>query len=566
VDARTAVSLPDLDPASIPDERLRAAFMVLLNLVETLTLELREARAEIQRFRDENNRLKGEQGKPNIKPNIKPNTSRPTATDHSSERERYTPKPWSKGRKIALLTVDREEVCTVDPATLPPDAVFKGYDDVIVQDLLLRTDTIRFRKEKFYARSTGKSYLAALPAGYRGAFGPGLRSLALELYYAGLMSEPKILEVFHSVGIQIAAGSLSNLLIQDQELFHAEKAALYRAGLASSPWQHSDDTSTRVGGQNQVCHIVCNPLFTAYFTLPGKDRLTVIDVLRDLQPRAFRLNTEAVTYLERTQLAATTLRGLAPLVAERDLNEAGLEALLARHLPVLGPQAQKWIRDATAVAAYHAMLGFPVVRLLLCDDAPQFKGVTADLALCWIHTGRHFKKLTAYVPLHQRLLEAFQTRFWAYYRELLAYQVQPSPTEAERLAAAFDALFTTTTGYQALDDRIAATRAQKAWLLLVLEHPEIPLHNNPAELGARQRVRKRDVSFGPQTETGRHCWDTFGSIVETVKKLGVSVHAYFADRVRHAGIVPPLDKLITQRAAALNLGASWPAAQSSARY
>jgi len=552
------VPLPDLDPACIADEQLRAAVVALLNLVETLSAELREARAEIQRLRDENNRLKGEQGKPDIKPNI----PRPATTDQSSERERQTPKPWSKGRKIALLEVDREEVCTVDPATLPPDAVFKGYDEVIVQDLILRTDTVRFRKETYYAPSTGTSYRAALPAGYRGQFGPGLRSLALALYYAGLMTEPKIRDLFRSLGVQISTGGLSNLLIQDQDAFHAEKAALYQAGLASTPWQHMDDTSTRVAGQNQVCHIVCNPLFTAYCTLPGKDRLSVIDVLRDLQPRAFRLNTEALAYLAATQLAAKTLAVLAALVEERDLDEAGLTALLAPHLPGLGPQAQKWIRDATAVAAYHAQVGYPVVRLLLCDDAPQFKGVTEDLALCWIHEGRHLKKLTPFVPVHQALLADFRTRFWAYYRELLAYRVEPTPAAAARLATTFDTLFATTTGYQALDDRIAATRTHKVWLLLVLQHPELPLHNNPAELGARQRVRKRDVSFGPQSDTGRRCWDTFSSLVETAKKLGVSVYAYFADRIRQAGIVPRLDELITQQAAALHLGASWNAAQS----
>ncbi len=554
--------LPDLDPASIPDEQLRAAFVALLNVVEVLSAEVRELRAEVQRLRDENNRLKGEQGKPDIKPN----TPRAAATDHSSERERHTPKRWAKGQKIALLTVDREEICPIDPALLPPDATFKGYEDVIVQDLILRTDTIRFRKETFYAPSTGTSYLAPLPAGYTGQFGPGLHSLALELYYAGLMSEPKIRDLFHSAGVLISAGGLSNLLIQDHDAFHAEKAALYRAGLASSPWQHIDDTSTRVAGENWFCHIVCNPLYTAYFTLRGKDRLTVIDVLRDLQPRAFRLNGEALQYLARTQLAASTLRVLAPLVADRDLDDAGLAALLTTHAPGLGVQAQKWIREATAVAAYHALQGFPVVSLLLCDDASQFKSVTEDLALCWIHAGRHFKKLTPFLAVHQARLEGFRTQFWAYYRELLAYRVQPTPAEAERLAAAFDALFATTTGYQALDARIALTRAQKAWLLLVLAHPEIPLHNNPAELGARQRVRKRDVSFGPQSNTGRQCWDTFTSLVETMKKLGVSVHAYFADRVRHAGLVPRLDELITQRAAALTLGASWHPAHAAVSY
>ena len=556
------MQVPDLDPGRIADAGLRGQVMALLNLVETVRAELGEAKAENQRLRDENNRLKGEQGKPDVKPN----TPRPAAPDHSSERERRTPKAWTKRSKLAVLPVDREEVCRVAPTTLPPDAVFKGYADVIVQELELRPATIRFRKQQFYAPSTGKTYAAPLPAGYVGSFGPGLRSLVLQLYYAGQMSEATLLDFVRSVGIQLSAGGLSNLLIQDQETFHAEKAALYRAGLASSPWQHLDDTGTRVKGQNQHCHVVCNPLFTAYFTLPGKDRLSVIDVLRDLQPRTFRLNAEALASLTATPLAQKTLRVLAALVAEQELDDAGLTALLALHLPELGPQAEKWIRDATAVAAYQALLGFPVVQLLVCDDAPQFQGVTAELALCWVHAGRHFKKLRPYVPAHRALLADFVTRFWDYYRELLAYRVQPTAGEAVRLAAAFDALFATTTGYAALDERIALTRAKREWLLLVLAHPEIPLHNNPAELGARQRVRKRDVSNGPQTAAGVRAWDTFQSLVETARKLGVSIHAYFADRVHRAGQVPRLDTLITERAAALRLGTSWTAAAPARSY
>ena len=41
----------------------------------------------------------------------------------------------------------------------------------------------------------------------------------------------------------------------------------------------------------------------------------------------------------------------------------------------------------------------------------------------------------------------------------------------------------------------------------MLRHPELPLHNNPAELAARRRVRKRDVSFGPRSPTGAAAWD-----------------------------------------------------------
>lgn len=549
------LDLTTLDLSGIQEPRAQTLIRELLATISEQGAALQAARAEIQSLRDEVNRLKGEQGRPQIKPNATPAAGQ----DRSSERERRTSKPWRKRSKCASLPVTREQMLTVDPATLPADAVFKGYEAVLVQDLVLTSEVVRFRKEKFYAPSTGKTYLAPLPPGYQGQYGPGLRSLVLTLYYAGQMSEPRLLEFLHSAGLQLSAGALSNLLIQQQEPFHAERAALYRAGLGSSPWQHIDDTSTRVKGQTRVCHIVCNPLYTAYFTLPAKDRLSVIDALRDQAPRRFRLNAAALAYLAATQLPARSMAVLTSLPPSQELDEAGLATLLSSQLPGLGPQAEQWIRDAMAVAAYQAQAGYPVVRLLLCDAAPQFKGVTDERALCWVHEGRHYKKLTPYLAVQRSLLEAFRGQFWTYYRELLAYQTQPNASEAVRLEAAFDTLFATQTGYPALDERIATTRANKHSLLLVLQHPEIPLHNNPAELGARQRVRKRDVSFGPQSDAGRQCWDTFMSLVETAKKLGLSSYAYFADRVRQAGQIPPLAQLITDRASLLNLGASWSA-------
>ena len=58
------------------------------------------------------------------------------------------------------------------------------------------------------------------------------------------------------------------MLIKDQGVFHQERAQIVEAGLQSSPWQHLDSTGTRVNGVNQHCHILANPLYTAYCTLP----------------------------------------------------------------------------------------------------------------------------------------------------------------------------------------------------------------------------------------------------------------------------------------------------------
>jgi len=545
--------LEDLDLHSIVDEQARELVRRLLNVLEDVMADLRVAQAENQRLRDEINRLKGEQGRPTIQSN----TPQPPPVDHSSEQERRQPKTWSKRRKTDRISIDRAQVVEVDRAGLPPDAVCKGYEDVVVQDVIFRTDNVLFHKEKFYSPSQHQTYLASLPQGYRGQFGPGIKSLALVFYYGAQMSEPKVAELLRSVGVQISDGQVSNLLIKDQATFHAEKDALYQAGLASSPWQHLDDTSTRVNGQNGYCHIVCNPLYTAYFTTAAKDRLTIIDVLTNHRPRCFLVNEEALGYVEAFGLSAVRRRQLGQLPAGTSVDETTMQARLDAHLPGLGPQQRKWILDATAVAAYHADLEFPVVRLLVCDDAPQFTLVTDALALCWVHEGRHYKKLLPYVPHHRTLVEDFVQRFWAYYAQLLAYREQPAPEAATHLAEEFETLFATVTGYQALDERIAKTRAKQGCLLMVLAHPEIPLHNNPAELGARARVRKRDVSFGPRTREGANAWDTFMTLAVTATKLGISFYHYIHDRVSGASQMPALADLITERAKDLHLGASW---------
>jgi hypothetical protein len=554
--------LEGCDLSQIQDEQAKELIIRLLNLVEGLSADLREAQQENQRLRDEIARLKGEKGKPNIKPNAtSKNRNYSSEKDRKGghgEQEAQASSAQPKGRKQERVRIDREETLQVDPALLPGDAQFKGHEDVLVQDLLFRTANVLFHKEKFYSPSEQKTYLAEMPRGYQGQFGPQLKAFVWVEYFVAQVSEPKIVELLGSAGIIISAAEVSNLLIKQQEPLHAEKAEIVRAGLESSPWQQTDDTGTRVNGVNEHCHILCNPLYTAFFTLQKKDRLSVIDVLSNQQERRYLFNEHALASLqEKPPISQRVIEAVAQLQSADVLDEAGMAQTISEKLSTVSAQQQKLIKEGARIAAYQAEEECPVIKLLLCEDAGQSKGITEEVALCWVHDGRHYKKLMPVIAYHQQLHADFMSQYWDYYRELLHYKKKPDKDEAARLERRFDELFGTRTGYATLDARIEKTRAKKTSLLAVLRHPEVPLHNNAAELGARARVRKRDVSLGPRTAEGVHAWDTGMTLVETAKKLGVSVYAYIKDRVSGAKQMPSLAEIIREKAKQMRLGASW---------
>ena len=69
----------------------------------------------------------------------------------------------------------------------------------------------------------------------------------------------------------------------------------------------------------------------------------------------------------------------------------------------------------------------------------------------------------------------------------------------------------------------------KRVLLLVLERPDLPLHNNLSEGDIREYVKRRKISGGTRSEEGRRSRDTFASLKKTCRKLGVSFWSFLND-------------------------------------
>jgi hypothetical protein len=129
---------------------------------------------------------------------------------------------------------------------------------------------------------------------------------------------------------------------------------------------------------------------------------------------------------------------------------------------------------------------------------------------------------------------------------------------ADKLRYKFWKLFHTDSGgYQQLDERKPLTLVKIPELLYVLEHLELPLHNNPAELGARTMVQLGNISNTTQTLEGTQTWDSFMSLVTTTRKLGISFFEYIRDRISQVGNIPSLATTFYEKSALNPFGCSW---------
>ena len=253
-------SLPlDLDSIGDPDSRSSVVF--LTNLIEDTVKEIQQLKEENQLLRDEISRLKGEQGRPKIRPQKKDGN----ISSESERNKNNEPKPKKSKEKKSKIIAHDEKICRVDKIDLPSDAEFKGYETLVIQDIIIKAHNTAFKREVYYSPSLKKRFIGDLPPGYESEFGPEIKTLILCLCHDSGMSQPNIHRFLKTIGIHISPATISRTLTDNQSVFHEEKAAIVNAALRSSSYQHIDDTGARVNGKNYCCHVLCNPFYTAYF-------------------------------------------------------------------------------------------------------------------------------------------------------------------------------------------------------------------------------------------------------------------------------------------------------------
>lgn len=394
-----------------------------------------------------------------------------------------------------------------------------------------------------YETPTGEYLVAQLPQHLNNAhFGPTLISYIVHQHHHQRVTQPLLLSQLRQWGVDISSGQLNRLLNEHNESFHHEKDQLLLAGLASSAYVHVDDTGARHRGHNAYCTHIGNEHFAFFESTASKSRINFLELLRTPYTD-YHLNKAAWQYMREHKLPRAPrerLRAGPTLFAEEPAWLAQLDAL-----NITDERHRRIATEGALIGSLHHH-ALHQALVIISDDAGQFDVLRH--ALCWIHAERNFQAILPLNDTHAQALNWVRTQLWNLYDDLKAYKQNPHAAAKRDIEQYFDELCRTSTTFQTLNQALKRLHKNKAELLLVLERPDIPLHNNLSERDIREYVIKRKISGSTRSDNGRRARDTFASLKKTCQKLGIGFWDYLLDRITLCNNIPPLPQLVADAA------------------
>jgi hypothetical protein len=448
-----------------------------------------------------------------------------------------------RGSNLDRLKIDRTVVVKADA---PAGSRFKGFEDIVVQDVAFHPLVTCYRRERWLTPD-GQTVIAPLDPGVVGGYGPHLHRLILMLHFQGQMTCERILALLNGAGVVISKRQVVRLLVVGLETFRAEDEQVLTAGLSGSRFVTVDDTGARHKNKSGFTTQIGSDRFTVFRTGPSKSRLAFLRNLSGGTPR-YVVNEQALVYMRAASLPQAALDKLADCAAAvfsshedwmRGLDQLGLTALAVTPDPVrVASEGALW-----GAICREGRLGDLVI---VSDGAGQFRvGVHAQ---CWVHADRLVHKLVPANEIQRRAVEVARRMIWWFYDLLKNFKLAPSPERAEVLRAQFRRIFhRAKTRYAALDSLLRRLLRLEDRLLRVLDRPEIPLHTNASENDIRAFVTKRKISGGTVSDNGRDARDVMLGLAKTCKKLKIRFFDYLGARLAIPGpSIPNLSVLVRE--------------------
>jgi hypothetical protein len=525
----------------IPEAERTPLVIALLGIIEALAERVQRQEEEIELLRDEIRILKGGKKRPQFKASkMDEGTESGDAKEDGSDEDKRRAGS-DKRSKTAELVIHDEQILQ-PKKRIPKGSRFKGYRDIVVQDLVIRAHNTRYRLARWLTPK-GEYLIGQLPGHLADHhFGTTLRSYLLYQHHHCQVTQPLLHEQLREWGIDISRGAIDALLSADQDEFHAEKDALLKIALETAAYVTVDDSGARHQGKNGYVTHIGNPDFAWFESTQSKHRINFLELLCAGEI-GYRINAAALAYMREQGLPHTPVSDL-----DHSRRHFFCDTLTWEgHLSAVQIQMQRHRQIATegALLGELAERGLLERLAIVSDDAGQFKVLRHGL--CWIHAERLIHTLLPLNEDHREDIAKVRDELWALYADLKGYKKKPHKKAKCDLQRRFDALFTQKTRYQTLNQLLRRLHQNKDELLLVLERPDIPLHTNDSERDIRDYVKKRKVSGGTRSDVGRRCRDTFISLKKTCRKLGLSFWDYLNDRLGEGGQIQFLPTILQTR-------------------
>ena len=484
----------------------------------------------VDTLKDEISRLTNTPKRPKFRPGgMEPRNRKNNGKDNTSGN------PAAKTNESASKKV-RVKI-RVKAEGVPEGARFKGYHDFSVQEVELTTKEMTYRLEVWQAPN-GEVIRAQLPEELRGKhYGSVLRALILNLYARG-MTQPEIVPFLQGIGVEISAGQISNILLDEAEDFSKASEEILSAGLTEAPYVRTDDTGEKHKHKNSYCTHIGGEHFAYYKTTSSKSRENFLRMLLQGK-RGYHINDAMIWHLFQCGVKDDVLNLFEDCRGKTYSSRKGLNRLL-NALGLHGKKQRLQCFEAALVGFITDTILKPG-QVLLSDRAGQF--AVFDHAACWVHMERPLRKIIPTCNQVEEELKQAREAIWTLYRKLKVAALEQ--TGKEEVLELYDQLVAIKSISPAINNVIEGFRRYRDEMLKALDHPGLPLHNNDSERDIRGAVKRRNISGSTKSDAGRKFRDGLMSLRQTCFRLGLNFWEFSLEWFR--GKPPDLAQLVRER-------------------
>lgn len=520
-------------------------FKKLLGAYEEKIEENEELKIKNKELTDKLRELIGEQKVPKFK-------------DEKDKKDLHHPKPsnkdrkknWKKKSKNDQIKIDREEKCPADKDELPADAEFKGYREVIIQNVLLKTDNVKFHLERWYSPSHKKYIEGKLPPGFKGSqFGPDLRSLVVMLYVGLRSTENKIEKFLKDLDIVISAGEISRILTNVPEKFSVEMMNARTSAIAKAPYLNIDATGMKVNGDSffNLCH---GNRYMSYHSLArDRGRLEALKSLILVPNHIYLFDQRALRWLKLrfSDNKNKLLLQLKERCSSKKYSEKEMDSFV-HSLDILDNKTINLVKTSALLSAWKNNLMGAIPKTLISDSAGEYRSLLDFHQECWIHELRHYREIIISSTYVGEELDLFFELAWDLFDLMESYKMFPSRELREKIEFDFKSIFEREWNSFMINHCRKNTLDRKKNLLTFLDQYDVPIHNNEVESYIREKVVRRKISGGHKSIAGAAAGNLWISLYQTTRKNGLSFFQYLLDRFRELNQISQISKIIELRA------------------